>query len=219
MYQNKIFFHPKRRYNRKVKKGIKYMKNIGKVMLLISMFFAIIVVIYILRNKIDYDYTQYEDKEIFYQHSQDISSEEENTEITTYKAESDEEKKEKDSVTITDNKHIFLKDKLKGQELNVLIEFPKLKDEWLYHKCTVRISNAFIEKCEIELLYNEKNIVKIFDLNYNEKKEFKNGESFYIASKKYQDIIDVEFKFTITFRYQDERYKIVKTMDINSKST
>ena len=133
---------------------------------------------------------------------------------TTYNIESDQRKDEK--IRVADNEYILLKDRLEGKTLNISLDYPIKKDEKFYHKCSVRITDAYILDCKVEVLYNDFDNVKIFDLDYNERYDFKNGEGFYICTSKVNTFYNVDFKFYITLKYEDKTYKICKTVALES---
>ena len=168
-------------------------------------------------EEIIYDYTQYADKEVFYQTVSSIYEEENKTTTNSNKATailSQQQIKENSAIQVKQFTFVMLKDKLYGKQLK-FSRYASIRDnEKILTKYILRIPNAQILNYEIEKLDDTENKVEILDLNKNSKTQFKDGEGFYLRYSPNDDIDDITYKFTITFKIDNETYKVTKNFII-----
>lgn len=194
-------------------------KKILKILLIVIAIIAIISIIvyrgeYIKKEneKIDYDYSQEDESEVFFDKDEGYSTPEETETIETM---SEEEKKEIYSLSTTQYSYRIKRPELYGKEFKITLEEAVIEDGYRYCRCKVRITDSFITKCKIEAIYDDKNQVEFLDENKNPKDEFLNGESIIIKCPDKVDLTFLEYKVIVEFKNNDNNYKIAKTTSLD----
>ncbi len=119
---------------------------------------------------------------------------------------SDQQKKEENVSLTRTYQYVLLKEDLKENKLSFVTSEQKFKDQYYYTRYAVRITDAYILEYQVEAVDEN---VTILNAKGEVTNTFYQGEEFYI--KTAEDYTGyTKYLFTITFKYQDQIYKISK---------
>lgn len=196
------------------------MKN--KKMLIVVVLLIIIVIATIIfigiyiknqNKKVDYDFSLESEENVFFTDEEEIEEDiEENLDYIS--ATSEEEKDENNSILMRQFTYTFKKPELYGKKLKINVDETYIDGEYLYTDCFIRVTDSLVTNVKIEKIYDDKNQIEFLDENRNSKTEFENGEKIIIKCPETVDLTYVEYKITIEFIYNNEKYKVSVTQGL-----